>query len=285
MEKYMTREKETSESQDDILKSYFDQIRRTPLLSFEEELDLSRRVQAGDGAARDHLIKANLRLVVKMARQFSCPDVPLIDLIQEGNLGLIRAAQKYDHAKNVRFSTYASWWIKQAITRSLANKRRAIRIPHRKEEALKKIQRAYTVLSQLYSRQPSTEEIGKEIGMSAANVESILEMSNAMVSLDMETSIENGCLLDVYEDTTYAPDKEVLNVSVRDNTLSFLEQLMEKEKQILMYRFEFYNGRKYTLKKVGEELGISPETVRQIEIRALNKLRANADELKEYVYG
>jgi RNA polymerase primary sigma factor len=285
MEQNMTREKETSESQDDILKSYFDQIRRTPLLSFEEELDLSRRIQNGEEPARDHLIKANLRLVVKIARQFASQDVPLVDLIQEGNLGLIRAAQKYDHAKNVRFSTYASWWIKQAITRSLANKRRAIRIPHRKEEALKKIQRAYTVLSQLYARQPSTEEIGKEIGMSAFDVEGILEISNSMVSLDMETSIENGCLLDVYEDTTYAPDREVLNSSVRENTMNFLEQLMEKEKQILMYRFEFYNGRKYTLKKIGEELGISPETVRQIEIRALNKLRANASELKEYVYG
>jgi RNA polymerase primary sigma factor len=269
MEQHMTREKETSESQDDILKSYFDQIRRTPLLSFEEELDLSRRIQNGEERARDHLIKANLRLVVKIARQFASQDVPLVDLIQEGNLGLIRAAQKYD----------------QAITRSLANKRRAIRIPHRKEEALKKIQRAYTVLSQLYARQPSTEEIGKEIGMSAFDVEGILEISNSMVSLDMETSIENGCLLDVYEDTTYAPDREVLNTSVRENTMNFLEQLMEKEKQILMYRFEFYNGRKYTLKKIGEELGISPETVRQIEIRALNKLRANASELKEYVYG
>jgi RNA polymerase primary sigma factor len=281
----MRRETESASGQDDILKSYFDQIRRTPLLSFEEELELSRRVQAGDEAARDKLVESNLRLVVKIARQFATQDVALIDLIQEGNLGLIRAAQKYDHARNVRFSTYASWWIKQAITRSLANKRRAIRIPHRKEEALKKIQRAYTMLSQVLMRAPSAAEIGRETGMSPAEVESILEMSNATISLDMETSIENGSLMDVFEDHTYSPDREVIRSSVRENTLDFLARLMEKEKKILMYRFEFFGGRKYTLKRIGEELGISPETVRQIEIRALNKLRENAEELRDYVYG
>jgi RNA polymerase primary sigma factor len=223
--------------------------------------------------------------VVKIARQFTAPDVALIDLIQEGNLGLIRAAQKYDYKREVRFSTYASWWIKQAITRSLANKRRTIRIPHRKEEALKKIQRAYTILSQILMRQPSTAEIAKEVAMPQAEVESILEMANATVSLDMETSIENGCLMDVFEDNNYAPDRELMQSSVRENTLDFLAQLMEKEKQILMYRFEFFGGKKYTLKRIGEELGISPETVRQIEIKALSKLRESAASLREYVYG
>jgi len=281
----MRRERENSGDKDDILKSYFDQIRRTPLLTFEEELELSRRVQAGDDKARDKLVESNLRLVVKLARQFVTPDVALIDLIQEGNLGLIRAAQKYDYNRNVRFSTYASWWIKQSITRSLANKRRAIRIPHRKEEALKKIQRAYTMLSQVLMRSPTTAEISKETGIQPAEVDSILEMSNATVSLDMETSIENGSLMDVFEDRTYAPDREVIDASVRENTLDFLARLMEKEKKILMYRFEFFGGKKYTLKRIGEEMGISPETVRQIEIRALAKLRENAEELRDYVYG
>jgi len=281
----MRRERENSGDKDDILKSYFDQIRRTPLLTFEEELERSRRVQAGDDKARDKLVESNLRLVVKLARQFVTPDVALIDLIQEGNLGLIRAAQKYDYNRNVRFSTYASWWIKQSITRSLANKRRAIRIPHRKEEALKKIQRAYTMLSQVLMRSPTTAEISKETGIQPAEVDSILEMSNATVSLDMETSIENGSLMDVFEDRTYAPDREVIDASVRENTLDFLARLMEKEKKILMYRFEFFGGKKYTLKRIGEEMGISPETVRQIEIRALAKLRENAEELRDYVYG
>jgi len=281
----MRRERENSGDKDDLLKSYFAQIRRTPLLTFEEELERSRRVQAGDDKARDKLVESNLRLVVKIARQFVTPDVALIDLIQEGNLGLIRAAQKYDYNRNVRFSTYASWWIKQSITRSLANKRRAIRIPHRKEEALKKIQRAYTMLSQVLMRSPTTAEISKETGIQPAEVDSILEMSNATVSLDMETSIENGSLMDVFEDRTYAPAREVIAASVRENTLDFLARLMEKEKKILMYRFEFFGGKKYTLKRIGEEMGISPETVRQIEIRALAKLRENAEELRDYVYG
>lgn len=284
MEQDMTREKATTGSQDDILKSYFDQIKRTPLLSFEEELDLSRRIQAGDEKARDSLVRANLRLVVKIARQFSSQDVPLLDLIQEGNLGLIRAAQKYDHERKVRFSTYASWWIKQSITRSLANKRRTIRIPHRKEEALKKIQRAYTVLSQSLMRVPSNQEISREVGIKSAEVDSIMDLARSTVSLDMETSIENGCLLDVYEDFTYAPDRGLEAEGIRQGTMEVLTSLADKERKILMYRFEFFGGRKYTLKRIGEEMGISPETVRQIELRALTKLRANAEELREYLY-
>jgi len=136
-ERFMTKQTDDNR-QEDVLRTYFGQIKMIPLLAFEEELELSRRIQRGDELARQKLIESNLRLVVKIAKGFVSADVPLLDLIQEGNLGLIHAAQKYDYAKNVRFSTYANWWIKQAITRSLANKRRAIRLPHRKEEALKK---------------------------------------------------------------------------------------------------------------------------------------------------
>lgn len=281
----MVKQTKCSSYEDDTLKTYFEQIRKVPLLSFEEELDLSRRIQAGEKRALNKLIESNLRLVVKIARQFSSPDVPLIDLIQEGNIGLMRAAEKYDHAKAVRFSTYASWWIRQSISRALANKRRTIRLPHRKEEALRKIQRAYTVLSQTLMRQPSAEEIAREVGMGKHEVESIMELGNSIVSLDMEAGEDNGCLLDVFEDETYAPDRAMLDRSTRENTINFLSQLMEKEKKILMYRFEFFGGKKYTLKHIGEEFGMSPETVRQIEIRALTKLRENASEFKDYVYG
>lgn len=270
--------------QEDALRSYFDQIKITPLLSFEEELDLSRRIKKGDEKARQKLIESNLRLVVKIAKAFVTVDVPLLDLIQEGNLGLIRAAQKYDFNKNVRFSTYANWWIKQAITRSLANKRRAIRLPHRKEEALKKIQKAYNFLSQRYMRRPTTEEISKEVGISVADAENILNLANGIVSLDAETGEDSGSLIDLCEDYTYSPDREVIRESVRTETLAFLEKLMAREKQILMYRFQFYGGERYTLKRIGDELGISPETVRQIEIRALKKLKIQAAELKDYIH-
>jgi RNA polymerase primary sigma factor len=279
----MEADRTRTDTREDTLKAYYDQIKRKHLLSFEEELELSRRIQGGDASARTELIEANLRLVVKIARQFSSPDVPLIDLIQEGNMGLIRAAAKYDHARQVRFSTYASWWIKQAITRSLANKRRAIRIPHRKEEALKRIQRTYTELTQYLARTPSSSEVAKAIGIKKEDVESILEMTSAMISLDTETSIESGTLMDVYEDYTYSPDKDLINECLRERTLQFLEKLMDKEKQILMYRFEFFGGKKYTLKTIGEELGISPETVRQIELRAIRKLKQNASELRDYI--
>lgn len=267
---------------EDILKTYFDQIKRTPLLTFDEELELSRRIQKGDELARKRLIEANLRLVVKIAKAYVSPDVPLVDLIQEGNMGLIHAAQKYDHLKNVRFSTYANWWIKQAITRSLANKRRAIRLPHRKEEALRKIQRAYNILSQLLSRRPSTQEVSDEVRMPVAEVEYILSFSNSLVSLDAETGEDQVPLIDLCEDYTYAPEREVIRQSVREETVHFLEQLMEREREILMYRFQFHGGERFTLKRIGEQMGISPETVRQIEMRAIRKLREQAEDLKEY---
>jgi RNA polymerase primary sigma factor len=271
--------------QDDALKSYFSQIRKTPLLTFEEELELSQRIEQGDSAARQRLIEANLRLVVKIAKAYVSPDVSFLDLVQEGNLGLLKAASKYDHRKKVRFSTYASWWIKQSITRSLSNKRRSIRLPHRKEDALRKIQRAYNSLSQTLMRRPSTDEIAKEVGMQNDEVVQILNISSGPVSLDSDINSESGTLHDVFEDYSYSPDQEVMENALREETVKFLERLREKEKQILLYRFAFYGGKKYTLKRISDEMGISPETVRQIELRALRKLREHAGELREFVYG
>jgi RNA polymerase primary sigma factor len=274
-----------SQSRDeDALRAYFRQIKNTPLLTFEEELSLSRRIQKGDEEARQRLIEANLRLVVKIAKSYITPDVNFLDIIQEGNLGLIKAASKYDHRKKVRFSTYAAWWIKQAIVRSLSNKRRAIRLPHRKEEALKKIQKTFYMLNQKLLRKPSVEEVAQELRMKPSDVASILNAASTIASLDSEFGSDSGSLLDLCEDHTFDPDRDLMEKSMRDETMKFLERLLEKEKQILMYRFSFYGGRKYTLKSIGEELGISPETVRQIEMRAIRKLREHAEELQDYVY-
>ncbi|MFP4483706.1 MAG: sigma-70 family RNA polymerase sigma factor [Spirochaetota bacterium] len=268
----------------ETLQAYFDQIKRTPLLSFEEEIDLSKRIQRGDDDAKRCLIEANLRLVVKIAKGFLTTDVALLDLVQEGNLGLIRAASKYDYRKNVRFSTYASWWIKQAISRALSNKRRPIRLPHRKENALRKIQRAQTVLSQTLMREPTAGEIGSEVGLDAGEVEKIVALANTMVSLDSEINDEDsGTFHDVFEDYSYSPDAVLMKDSMREETLRFLERLKDRERQILLYRFAFKGGKKHTLKSISEEMGISPETVRQIEIRALKRLRREADVLREYV--
>jgi RNA polymerase primary sigma factor len=273
-----------ADSREDALRAYFAQIKRSRLLTFEEELALSRRVLEGDDSARQTLIESNLRLVVRIAKKYMTRDVSLLDLIQEGNLGLIKAASKYDFRKHVRFSTYASWWIKQAIVRALSNKRRTIRLPHRKEEKLRKINKAYNTLSQELKRAPNIEEIAQELGLKKREVETIVQLSNAIVSLDGPTQEDSGTLQDVIEDNSYIPEKDLLREDLRERTLKFLETLLEKEKQILLYRFAFYGGKKYTLKKIGDEMGISPETVRQIEIRALRKLKETAEELREFVY-
>ncbi len=269
---------------DDTLREYFNQIKRTPLLTFEEELELSRRIQAGDQQARSKLIEANLRLVVKIAKSYVTSDVGFLDIVQEGNIGLIKAASKYDYRRNVRFSTYAAWWIKQSIVRSLSNKRRTIRLPHRKEEALKKIQKTFFSLSQQLSREPSTREVAEELHMQEDDIVSVLNVSGSVASLDSEIGNDSGTLMDLFEDYSFTPDRQLFEKDVHDETLKFLEHLVGKERRILLYRYSFLGGKKYTLKRIGEELGISPETVRQIEMRAIKKLREHAEELREYVY-
>jgi RNA polymerase primary sigma factor len=268
---------------EDNLRAYFGQIKNARLLTFEEELALSRRIQAGDEAARMRLIEANLRLVVRIAKNYLTPEMSILDLIQEGNIGLMRAVEKYDYRKQVRFSTYASWWIKQAIVRSLSNKKRTIRLPHRQEEKLRKINKVYNSLSQSLMRTPTLQEIAREIGMEADDVAAIVTSSTTIASLDSTGGEDSGSLHDVVEDWSYSPDRELLQRSLRADTLRFLDSLQEKEKKILMYRFSFAGGKRHTLKHIGDELGISPETVRQIELRALKKLRGFSDELKEYV--
>jgi RNA polymerase primary sigma factor len=270
---------------DDILQAYFNQIKGIPLLTFEEELELSKRIQTGDPDARRKLIEANLRLVVKIARFYMTSDVSFMDIIQEGNIGLMHAAEKYDYLKNVRFSTYASWWIRQSISRFLANKRRTIRLPHRKEELLRKIQRAYHSLSQVLMRQPNTDEIAEEIGIPLEDVEYILYMTNGMVSLEMESgNDDSAAVVDLHEDYTYSPERAMLKKSSRDDTLRFLSRLKERERRILTYRYQLDGGEQYTLKKIGAKMGLSPETVRQIEIRALNKIRRDGRALWDALY-
>ena len=273
----------TFADQDDTLRSYIAQIRRIPLLSFEEELELSRLIQQGDENARRRLVEANLRLVVKIARSYTAQDVPLMDIIQEGNLGLMHAADKYSHLRNVRFSTYAGWWIRQAISRFLVNRRRTIRLPHRKEEILRKVQRVYHSLSQTLMRQPRLEELAKEAGVSQEDIEYVLTMTNGFVSLEMDGGNEEyGVPMDVYEDYTYSPEQELMRQSSRDATLKALKTLKSRERRILMYRYQLNGGERHTLKSIGDKMGLSPETVRQIEIRALRKMRDHAEDLQAY---
>ena len=268
-------EQTSPDSSESILDSYYSGIKRIPLLDAQGEQELSRRIALGDEEARRKLIEANLRLVIKIARAYVTPDMPLIDLIQEGNVGLIKAAEKFDGARNVRFSTYASWWIKQTITRALVNSRRAIRLPHRKEELLRRVQRAYNVLTQKLQREPLDAEVAAELAVSIEAISEIRAISSSIVSLESDLDDESGGVIDVYEDWSYSPDLAMIADSIREETARMLALLMEKERRILMYRFELA-GKRRTLKTIGNELGISPETVRQIEKRALRKLRDRA---------
>ncbi len=280
----MTGKVNSRYQREDLLKAYFNQIKKASLLSFEEELELSKRALNGDEEAKKKLIESNLRLVVRIAKAYVTPDVSLLDLIQEGNLGLIKAASKYDYRKHVRFSTYASWWIKQSIVRSLSNKKRTIRLPHRKEEKIRKINGIYNRLSQQLMREPTYKEIAEEVGLTEDEVAKLIKLSSSVVSLDSTLSQDSSTLQDMIEDYTYDPDREIIKKSLREETMKFLKTLMAKERKILMSRFALLGGKKQTLKSIGEELGISPETVRQIEMRALKKLRRMAEDLKDYIY-
>jgi RNA polymerase primary sigma factor len=263
----------------DILQSYFQQIKKKPLLSFEEVQDLAKRIRNGDKAARDRLIEANLRLVVKIARLYSHYGTPLLDLIQEGNLGLMRAVEKYDHTKNIRFSSYACWWIRQSICRFIANKQRVIHLPHRKEMLLRKVQKSYQSLNQILMRQPTVEEIAADLHVPVEEVKNIMTITDITLSLEMDIGNDKiGVLADLHEDYTYNPEKTFMRKNTRYATLRVLDQLKDKEKRILMYRYQF-SGEQHTLKNIGAKMGISAETVRQIEIRALKKIRSHADEL------
>ena len=252
-------------------------------MTFEEEQELSRSIHDGDETARRRLIEANLRLVVKIARAYLAPDVSWMDLIQEGNMGLMHAADKFDYQKQIRFATYASWWIRQAITRYLSN-RRAIRLPHRKEEVLLRIRQAYYSLSQKYMRQPNTKEIAAEIGVSRRYVEFLLGMARDFLSVDTEwNGNESMTAMDFHGDYTYSPERALIRKSSREATLRVLNQLKDREKRILIYRYQLDGGKPHTLKNIGVKMGLSTETVRQIEVRALRKLRSHAEELRPYV--
>lgn len=267
----------------DVLKAYFSQIKDSPLLDFQQELDLSKRIQRGDPAARQKLVESNLRLVVKIARQYMSSGVGLLDLVQEGNLGLLHAVSKYDYRKKVRFSTYASFWIKQSISRAISNKRRSIRLPHRKEDVLKKVQAAYNALAQKMMRSPTTEEIAAYLHISHEEVVDILNISEHLVSLDSSLANESGTMYDLYEDYSYTPEKELLDNSMNDSMRNLLEHLEQREQFVIINRYGLWGQEKKTLKDISKLLDVSPETVRQIEMRSIRKLRQFSKELEDFI--
>lgn len=270
---------------DHSLSNYFSSINRIALLTQEEESSLAKSKSEGDEKAKERLIKSNLRLVVKIAKNYTSIEPSIIDLIQEGNLGLIRAAEKFDYSMGCRFSTYASYWIKHYITRFIAKRSRTIRIPIRKGDLNKKIKKAREILINENGREPNYVEIAELLGISDQEVKEIIEVFQPTVSLEYPLNDGDFSLMEVVEDEkTKSPDFNLGKDELRQMLDEALNSLMDNEKKILRMRFGFDDDRPVTLKEVGNEFGISAETVRQIESRAMSKIKLKFAHLQDYLY-
>ncbi|HQB07593.1 MAG TPA: RNA polymerase sigma factor RpoD/SigA [Rectinema sp.] len=260
---------------DENLELYFESIRKIPLVSRQEESILAGKIAKGDKHALDRLVEGNLRLVVRIAKSMWSPPHSLMDLIQEGNIGLVKAAERFDPSKNVKFSTYAVWWIRQAISRSLVNTGRHIRLPHRKENALRRLSAIQMRASLELSRYPSEKELASETGWKETEIAAILNMGDQPVSLD-QTNNDELSILDVYEDWRYNPELEIEKSSRTWQSSWLLSTLPEREQEVISKRFGLGCSREQSLKAVGSIVGCSAETVRHIEKRALESLRHTA---------
>ena len=260
---------------DDPVRMYLKEIGKIPLLSAEREMLLAERISLGDKAAKDELVEANLRLVVSIAKRHVDKGMYFLDLIQEGNLGLMKAVEKFDYRKGYKFSTYATWWIRQAITRAIADQARTIRIPVHMVETIHKVSRTARQLLQEFGREPSTEEIAERLGIGSDKVREILKIAQDPVSL--ETPIgeeEDSHLGDFVEDNDSPAPAETASYSLlREQLCSVLHTLTPREEQVLKLRFGLEDGRQRTLEEVGKRFNITRERIRQIEAKALRKLR------------
>ena len=266
---------------------YLKDIGKVPLLSADDEIDLARKMMDGDEDAKRELSVANLRLVVSIAKRYVGRGMQFLDLIQEGNLGLMKAVEKFDYQKGFKFSTYATWWIRQAITRAIADQARTIRIPVHMVETINKVVRVQRLLLQQYGREPTPEEIAKEMGIPEQRVIEILKISQDPVSL--ETPIgeeEDSHLGDFIEDEqALAPTDIVASNLLKEQLIKVLDTLTPREEKVLRLRYGLDDGKPRTLEEVGKEFNVTRERIRQIEAKALRKLRhpSRSKRLKEFI--
>ncbi len=272
---------------DDPVKVYLKEIGRVPLLSAEEEIELATRMTNGDNYARKRLAEANLRLVVSIAKRYVGRGMQFLDLIQEGNLGLIKAVEKFDYTKGFKFSTYATWWIRQAITRAIADQARTIRIPVHMVETINKVKKVSSQLLHKNGHDPSAEEISAELNMSVEKVREIMRVAQEPVSLETPIGEEEDSHLGdfIQDDDAPAPAEIASNTLLKEQLGDVLGTLTEREEKVLRLRFGLEDGRSRTLEEVGREFNVTRERIRQIEAKALRKLRhpSRSKRLKDFL--
>ena len=262
-------------STEDPVRMYLKEIGNVPLLSGEEEVELAKRVEQGDEEAKKKLTEANLRLVVSIAKKYVGRGMPFLDLIQEGNMGLMKAVDKFDYTKGYKFSTYATWWIRQAITRGIADTGRTIRVPVHMVETINKTLRMTRTLLQELGREPTPEEVAARLNVPVARVREVLKISRDPVSLDTPIGEEDDSHLGdfIEDDTALSPSDSAAFSMLREELKSALESLTDRERQVIELRFGLLDGRARTLEEVGKEFNVTRERIRQIEAKALRKLR------------
>ena len=272
---------------DDPVRMYLKEIGKVPLLTAQEEIDLAKRMEAGDEYAKQKLCEANLRLVVSIAKKYVGRGMLFLDLIQEGNLGLIKAVDKFDWTKGYKFSTYATWWIRQAITRGIADTGRTIRVPVHMVETINKTLRMTRTLLQELGREPTPEEIAKELDMPVDRVREILKISQEPVSLETPIGEEEDSHLGdfIQDDNVPVPAEAAAQTLLKEQLDEVLDTLTEREQKVLRLRFGMNDGRARTLEEVGKEFDVTRERIRQIEAKALRKLRhpSRAKKLKDFL--
>jgi len=272
---------------EDPVRMYLKEIGKVPLLSAEEEIELAKRMELGDQEAKKRLAEANLRLVVSIAKRYVGRGMLFLDLIQEGNLGLIKAVEKFDYRKGYKFSTYATWWIRQAITRAIADQARTIRIPVHMVETINKLIRVSRQLLQELGREPSPEEIAEEMNMPVERVREILKISQEPVSLETPIGEEEDSHLGdfIQDDNVPVPADAAAFTLLKEQLVEVLGTLTEREQKVLRLRFGLDDGRARTLEEVGKEFNVTRERIRQIEAKALRKLRhpSRSRKLKDYL--
>lgn len=272
---------------EDPVRMYLKEIGKVPLLSAEEEIELAKRMELGDQEAKKRLAEANLRLVVSIAKRYVGRGMLFLDLIQEGNLGLIKAVEKFDYRKGYKFSTYATWWIRQAITRAIADQARTIRIPVHMVETINKLIRVSRQLLQELGREPQPEEIAEEMNMSVERVREILKISQEPVSLETPIGEEEDSHLGdfIQDDNVPVPADAAAFTLLKEQLVEVLGTLTEREQKVLRLRFGLDDGRARTLEEVGKEFNVTRERIRQIEAKALRKLRhpSRSRKLKDYL--